>query len=432
MVVCKFGGSSVADASQIRKVAAILEADPRRLAAVVSAPGKRFSEDIKITDMLYQCQAKAASGQSITDDFDLIKKRYLDIAKELGVDHTQLSGSLDEISERIASGAGADYAASRGEYLSAKLISSFMGWEFIDTEELIKLNSDGTVHESTYGLLAGQLVEGERYIIPGFYGSLVDGGVKTFSRGGSDITGAIIARALQAQEYENWTDVSGIMMADPRIIKDPQVVEKLTYQEIRELASIGANVFHEEAIAPVRSVQIPIHVKNTNDPSAPGTLMVPSRDDSGQPIVGISGKRGYCRLFIKKLLLNKETDYKLKISTILKVHGVVPEFSSTGFDSLSYYFKQDTLCSHGEFITRIEKDLEPDEISISSKIAMIGIVGEGLYDSKGILGKVSTALSEADIPIRYLNYGGSMITCIIGVDDSAYEKALKVMYQAVV
>lgn len=432
MVVCKFGGSSVADSSQIRKVAGILRSDSERRVAIVSAPGKRESSDIKITDMLYTCQRDAAAGRSIAENFDEIRKRYLDIAAELGIDSSELSQEIDEIEKRIVDGSSADYAASRGEYLGAKIIAAYMDWEFLDTEEHIILNNDGTVNERSYAALAEAIDVNKQYILPGFYGTTTTGEIKTFSRGGSDITGAIAARSMNAELYENWTDVSGIRMADPRIVENPEVVHELTYQEIREMASIGAGVFHEEAIAPVRSVRIPICVKNTNDPDAPGTMIVPERKDDSRKVVGVSGKAGYCRLYVRKMLLNKESDYELKIRTILKVHGIIPEFSSIGFDSVAFYFNQDELRNHNGLIERIQKELAPDEICTSERVAMIGIVGEGLYGTEGILGHVSSALAEAGIPIRYLNYGGSLITCILGVDDSEYTHALKVMYDSVV
>ncbi len=431
MIVCKFGGSSVADSNQIKKVENILTSNEDRKIAIVSAPGKRNSDDIKITDMLYTCQQLTAEGRSMTTEFDQIRTRYLEIAKDLDLATDSLAAQIDEIEKNILDGAGPDYAASRGEFLSAQVIASSMGWEFLDTQEYIFLNDDGTVDAKSYKMLSDAIDNTKNYILPGFYGSGTDGKVKTFSRGGSDITGAIAARSVAAKLYENWTDVSGIRMADPRIVDEPLVIHKLTYQEIRELASVGANVFHEEAIAPVRSVGIPICVKNTNDPEASGTMMGPTRDTSILPIVGISGKTGYCRLHIKKHFLNKEADYKLKLETILKVYGIVPEFSSDGFDSLSCYFKQELLRDQKGFIERIKKELDPDEIDTEEQIAMIGLVGEGLYEARGILGDVSSALAEEGISIRYLSYGGSMITCIIGVYDHEYLHALNVMYKAV-
>ncbi|MCF7934105.1 MAG: aspartate kinase [Spirochaetia bacterium] len=431
MVVCKFGGSSVADSAQIRKVSRILTDDDSRTVAVVSAPGKRTDDDIKITDMLYTCQKEAAAGIDFSERYSRIRERYLTIAADLQLETEALALEIDEIEQRILHGSGPDYAASRGEYLSAKVIAQFMGWEFLDTEHLIILNSDGTVADRSYALLADALATKEQCILPGFYGTGPNGEVKTFSRGGSDITGAIAARSMGASLYENWTDVSGLRMADPRVIKDPEVVHELTYQEIRELASIGASVFHEEAIAPVRSAEIPICIKNTNDPDDIGTLIVPDRIDREQPVVGISGKTGYYRLYVKKHLLGKETDYILKLSTLLKVHGIIPEFSSIGFDSLSYYFKRDLLCCKQQLLERIKTEMNPEELEMEEQVAMIGVVGKGLYDAKGVLSTLSSSLSDAAIPIRYINYGGSLITCIIGVDDSSYVQALQVMYDAI-
>lgn len=433
MIVCKFGGSSVADAAQIRKVEEILASRPERTHVVVSAPGKRDSSDIKITDMLYTCQRAAAQGESIESSFGQIRTRYLDIAKELDIRIAPFAEELDRIEANITAGATSDYAASRGEYLCAKMIAEYLGWEFVETEGFIRIQDDGSIAPATYEHLAGRMPisEGIKYIIPGFYGSSMTGEVKTFSRGGSDITGAIIAQAVGAELYENWTDVSGILMADPRVIDGPLPIAEITYDEIRELASVGASVFHEEAIAPVRDAEIPINVKNTNRPEDPGTMILSHRDDTRQPIVGVSGKLGYCRLFVKKLFLNKRPEFSVMMNTILKVHGISPEFSSIGFDSISYFFKREMMVHREELLTRILTDLEPDEISCDARIAMIGVIGEGLYESKGIIARVTSAVSEAGVPVRYLNYGGSLITCILGVDEEDYKVSLNAMYTAI-
>jgi aspartate kinase len=431
MTVCKFGGSSLADTAQIKKVEAILVSDSGRKITVVSAPGKRHSEDIKITDMLYTCHTEASAGKSFSKSFNTIRKRYMEIGEELGVQISKLADELDQIETNISQGRSADYAASRGEYLCAKILAEYMGREFLDMEGLIIIADDGSVDPASYELLSEKISVNSNYIIPGFYGSSKDGLVKTFTRGGSDITGAIASRACNAELYENWTDVSGILMADPRIVDEPKAIAEITYEEARELASIGAAVFHEEAIAPVRDAAIPINIKNTNKPEDPGTRIVSHRDDQSQPIIGVSGKIGYTRLFVKKLFLQKSPNFIFKVNTILKVYGITPEFSSVGFDSISLFFNSKLAGNKEEILTRILTDLEPDEISSDARIAMIGVVGEGLYDSKGIIAKVSSAVSEAGIAARYLNYGGSLITCVIGVDEIDYKPALEAIYSAI-
>ncbi|MCK5200831.1 MAG: aspartate kinase, partial [Spirochaetales bacterium] len=302
MIVCKFGGSSVAEASQILKVKNIIESDPDRRLIIVSAPGKRNNSDEKITDLLYRCHDEVhSSGKA--ESFKIIRERYSEICKSLKIN--DINDILDEVESGIESGKGPDYAASRGEYLAARMLADFLGAEFIDTADVIGLTEDGRVDESSYRKLNARINDKGRYIIPGFYGSDSDGKIKTFSRGGSDITGAIAARSVNADVYENWTDVSGLLMADPRMVDGPALVKELTYKEIRELASIGANVFHEEAVTPVKDHDIPINIRNTNDPEAPGTMIVTRRDASEFPIVGISGKTDYRTIFVEKLMLNR-------------------------------------------------------------------------------------------------------------------------------
>lgn len=431
MKVSKFGGSSLASSEQMRKVEQIVKSDDERQFIVVSAPGKRSSDDIKITDMLYTCSSEAKAGKSIKEPFGIIRNRYLDIVKELGISSAHIERELDEIERNIVSGRTPDYAASRGEYLCAVILSDYLGLEFVDAEGLIIIRNDNSVDPKSYKLLADTLAGKGKCIIPGFYGSAVDGKVKTFTRGGSDITGAIVSKAVNAELYENWTDVSGILMADPRVVNNPNTIIEITYEETRELASIGAAVFHEEAIAPVRDALIPINIRNTNRPEDAGTRIVSVRDDSVQPIVGVSGKKGYTRLFLKKLFLNKDPEFLPKLNNLLESFGIVPEFSSYGFDSLSLFFKADSALKRETLMTKILTELEPDEISSDVKLAMIGLVGEGLYDMKGVIAKVSSAVADSDIAARYLNYGGSLITCIIGVDEVEYQKALQSIYTAI-
>jgi aspartate kinase len=431
MIVSKFGGSSLADSAQIRKVVEIVTSDERRKVVVVSAPGKRSREDIKITDMLYTCHAEAKAGRSFSGPFSVIRERFLTIVEELGLSPAHIRRELDHIEEQIASGRTPDYAASRGEYLCAVILADYLGWRFVDAEKRIIIQDDGTVDSSSFSLLRDAVTENACCVIPGFYGSAPNGHVRTFTRGGSDITGAIAANAMKAELYENWTDVSGILMADPRIVENPKTISELTYEEARELSSIGAAVFHEEAIAPVRETGIPINIRNTNRPQDPGTMILSHRDSSTQALIGVSGKVGYTRLYVKKLFLHKDPNFFIKMNTILRVYGINPEFSSIGFDSISLFFQNGSGMPQEEILTRLLTELEPDEMSSDARIAMIGLVGEGLYDKRGIFAKVSSAIADAGIPARYLNYGGSLITCIIGVDDSDYLNALQAIYSAI-
>ena len=425
MIVSKFGGSSVSEASQIRKVKKIIESNSERRLIVVSAPGKRNPDDEKITDLLYRCSSEVEGG-SKPKSFKIIRERYTDICNDLGLD--DISEILDEVESGIASGKGPDYAASRGEYLSARLLSVFFEAEFIDTAEVIKLTDDGRVEESSYKNLNDMIKDGEKYIIPGFYGSNSKGEIKTFSRGGSDITGAIAARATNAEIYENWTDVSGLLMSDPRLVDNPGVVKELTYKEIRELASIGANVFHEEAITPIKDYNIPINIRNTNDPEADGTMIVTERDASKSPIVGISGKTGYRNIFIEKFMLNRYKGFREKFLSILNKNSIFPEFESTGFDSISFLARSNQFEMVDNVIKEIMEKLNPEIIELRPSLALIGIVGSGLPQQIGVAADVFTALKSRKINIRFINYGGSDITLLVGIDSSYYLDALKTIH----
>ncbi|MFW6138923.1 MAG: aspartate kinase, partial [Spirochaetota bacterium] len=330
--VCKFGGSSVADADQIKKIEKIIKQDPRRRYIVLSAPGKRHPGDQKITDMLYQCQELAGRGQDITGTFAGIKQRYLDIAAELRV-KDEIEGVLDEIQQNIQSGASRDYAASRGEYLCARMMARYLGAAFIESAKYIRLTSRGGVDQYTYGLLAEKIKGEGMYVIPGFYGGGPDGEVRTFSRGGSDITGAIVARAAGADLYENWTDVSGLLMTDPGIVEAPRPIPEATYREIRELGACGAKVLHEEAIVPLYDQGIPIAIKNTNQPGHPGTTIVETRDTKEAPVAGIAGSTGFRLLTAEKMLMGKE-GYREKLLDLVNQSNIGPVQMSVGVDSV--------------------------------------------------------------------------------------------------
>ncbi len=425
MIVCKFGGSSVADASQIKKVGKIIESNSERRLIVVSAPGKRNNADKKITDLLYACNKEVINGEG-AKSFTIIRDRYSEICETLGI--AGISEFLDEVLSGIESGKGADYAASRGEYLSARMLSVFFEAEFIDSADILKLSDDGRIDESSYSALKSRIKATGRYIIPGFYGSDFNGNIKTFSRGGSDITGAIAARAVGAEVYENWTDVSGLLMSDPRLVDNPGVVKELTYKEIRELASIGANVFHEDAITPVKDYNIPINIRNTNKPEMPGTMIVTERDSSKTPIVGISGKNNYQNIFVEKLMLNRYPEFRKNFLDILNTHSIVPEFESIGFDSLSFLVHERQLEGMGTVIEEIKNKLNPELLELRPSLGLIGIVGEGLPDHVGVAASVFSELSLNNINIRFINYGGSDITLLVGVDSNVYLDALRIIH----
>ncbi|AEC01498.1 aspartate kinase [Parasphaerochaeta coccoides] len=433
MIICKFGGSSVADAAHVKKVKAILHEDNQRNIVIVSAPGRRFAEDEKVTDMLYKCAALVAEGKSCLPVFRKIEDRYRTIIRGLGMDETLLDEEFKTIREDISSSRGADYAASRGEYLSARLVAEYLGWKFIDTAPLIVVKSDGTPDDSSLLHLSQALSSDGRYVLPGFYGVNAEGQIKTFSRGGSDITGAIVARAAKAEAYENWTDVSGIFAADPRIVPDAHVISEMTYSEVRDLAAVGAGVFHEEAIAPVIPLNIPVIVKNTNAPKDAGTRIVPRRDTSGRPLAGVSSKKGYTRLMIHKLMLFKQPGIRHALLTLLHVFGVRPEYSTYGIDSIVWFYDntQTTDAVAGEMVERLRQEFELDRVELTSGHAVIGIVGEAIMDVPGKFAHGIQSLDEHDIPVCGVTYGVSEVSALIVVKETHATEAVKILYETV-
>jgi len=432
MVVCKFGGTSLADASQIKKVAAILASDTRRSAVVVSAPGKRTKTDMKITDLLYACEASAARSQPFDKQFAEIRERYLGIVRELGLDPAFIFGQLDEVESLIAAGSGPDYAASRGEYLSALIVAAFLGWTFIDAAEVVVLEEDGTIAEQTYANVAAATSPEGRYVFPGFYGKTRLGKEKTFSRGGSDITGSIVARGMHAELYENWTDVSGVFMADPRIIADAKVIDTMTYREVRELAAVGFNVFHEEAIAPVRDAGIPIRVKNTNHPEAPGTAIVSERDCTAMPLIGVTVKTGYCRLVIEKLMLLRHAGLRERLEATLRTLGVSAEFAAMGIDSVAWFFPSSQvanglLASIGPLL---QKEFGLDTALCETGFALAAVGGEGMNGTAALIAKAWPSLASASVDVLHVSFGVSRTTCLFAIPEGQAITAVKALYDA--
>ncbi len=430
--VVKFGGSSLADAEQFRKVAAIIKADPERRYVVASAPGKRFSSDVKVTDMLYHCYDMVRNREDITEYFTQISERYNGIIRDLGLTF-DISGELDYIRNAIMHHSGRDFAASRGEYLNSLILAKFLGFDFIDAESVVFFRENGLYDdEKTNDELKKELKNHEYAIIPGFYGVMPNGTIKTFSRGGSDITGSIVARAAEATIYENWTDVSGCLMADPRIVDEPLPIKTITYSELRELSYMGASVLHEEAIFPVRYAGIPINIRNTNVPSAPGTMIVSSTNeyDTERVITGVAGKKGFSVITIEKDMMNSEVGFGRKILDVLEDNDMPFEHLPSGVDTMSVVVSTSYLDARRErIIASINKRVRPDSVVIEDGLALLAVVGRGMVKSKGTAARVFDAISDADINIRMIDQGSSELNIIVGVEERDLEKALNAIYR---
>ena len=437
MKVVKFGGSSMADAGQYRKVRDILMADPERKVVVVSAAGKRFSGDHKLTDLLYLTHAHVQYGVDCTTIFEMIANRYLEIRDELGLT-LQLEPEFVELKKRIDSKTiSQEELVSRGEYFSAKLMAAYLGFQFVDAADWIFFNMDGTVNQKkSYEALKHQVVMGYGAVIPGFYGSMPDGTIHTFSRGGSDITGALAAAALDAEVYENWTDVSGILMADPRIVDDPQAIPEVTYDELRELSYSGAQVLHEDSIFPVREKNIPVNIRNTNDPSAPGTMIQESFEEDHDPdrfITGITGKKDFSIISMSKKGMTNQVGVLYKVLKVLVRHNISVDYVPNGIDNVSVVMP--TAAIEKELYTimaEIQQEAEPDSLEVHHNIAVVAAVGRKMAKRPGISGKLFAALGESNINIRMINQGPDELNIIFGVDNKDFKEAIKVLYNSFV
>ena len=435
IVTAKFGGTSLADASQIKKACAIVNADPSRKYVVASAPGKRYAEDIKITDLLYKAHAQAKSGEDFSDTLHAISSRYAKIIEGLGVSF-DIDAEINEIADNLKAGTTPDYPASRGEYINSKIIAAYLGWPFFDAAEGIFFTEAGFLdEEKTFSTLGEKLKAFDRAVIPGFYGSLPDGSIKTFSRGGSDVTGSIVARATGSDIYENWTDVSGLLSADPRIVKNPKVIEHITYTELRELSYMGASVLHEDAVFPVRQAGIPINIRNTNKPEDPGTMIeaaIPEGVERRQ-VTGIAGRKGFCSVRVEKSMMNGLTGFGAKLLAIFAQKGIPFEHCPTGIDTISVIVNGTAFDSRREEIIReIKNVLAPDFITIEKGLSAIAVVGAGMVHVKGIAAKVFAALAEAGINIRMIDQGSDELNIIVGVDDSDYVNAVNALYNVMI
>lgn len=432
VIVAKFGGSSVCDSKQFQKVKDIVLSDVRRRYVVPSAPGKRNKGDYKITDLLYLCHEHVKKSLPFDELFKLIEERYTVLCSELKLS-IDMSKYLRELKEKIINGASEEFVASRGEYFNALILAEYLGYEFIDAAEIIFFKKSGRLDEkATYDAVKTRLSKVEKAVIPGFYGASKDGKIRTFSRGGSDITGAIIARGVGAKLYENWTDVSGLLMADPSIVNNPKLIEEVTYKELRELSYMGANVFHEEAVFPVKNHGIAINIKNTNKPTDNGTFILNNKSEiKVGNITGIAGKKDFTVIAMEKTLMNKDIGYRRRILSILESNNVSFEHIPSGIDSISLVIDDSELENKiDEILEEIENQCSPDSLIIYPNMALMAVVGEGIIRTKGISAKVLSALSKYDINIRMINQGSSELSIIIGVENEDLENAIRAVYKA--
>lgn len=427
--VVKFGGSSLADANQFRKAADIIRADKHRRFVVPSAPGKRFGADVKVTDMLYGCYDAILEGKSPLKEFKPIAERFDEIISSLGLSFS-LDSEYDEIINNFRKKAGSDYAASRGEYLNGIILANYLGFEFIDAAKTVHFRANGEFDADLTDASLALILEKHRHaVIPGFYGSKPDGEIKTFSRGGSDFTGSVVARAVKATLYENWTDVSGVLVADPRIVNNPAVIHTITYRELRELSYMGFTVLHEDAIFPVRSARIPINIKNTNDPSAPGTMIVPNdENDPEYVITGIAGKKHFSVINIEKDEMNNEIGFLRRILTLFEAEGMNFEHIPTGIDTMSIVLNTSALEASPRFLQRLEQVTGASHIEVEHKLALLAVVGRGMREKRGTATRIFAALSHANINIRIIDQGSSELNIIIGVKEEDFEQAIRVIY----
>ncbi len=432
--VTKFGGSSLASSEQFRKVADIVNADPARRYVVPSAPGKRFSEDVKVTDMLYACYKAAVHGEDFKKRFDEIKDRYNGIISELGLT-LDLSKEYEMIESGFKGRAGRDYAASRGEYLNGLILAEYLGYQFVDAAEVVFFNEDGSFNaDMTNQAVRDRLSGVEKAVIPGFYGSTPNDTIKTFSRGGSDITGSIVAAAVKADLYENWTDVSGFLVADPHVVDSPAVIETITYKELRELSYMGATVLHEDAIFPVRKEGIPINIKNTNKPDDPGTMIVESTSKKPEyTITGIAGKKGFTAVNIEKDMMNSEVGFGRKVLEQFEKNGLSFEHMPSGIDTMTVIVHQKEFVEkEQDVLAGIHRNTSPDSIDIEPGLALIAVVGRAMKAAKGTAFKIFEALAKAGVNVKMIDQGSSELNIIIGVREEEFEVAFRAIYNAFV
>ena len=428
--VVKFGGSSLASAEQFKKVGNIIRAEESRRFVVPSAPGKRFSDDTKVTDMLYKCYAEAESGKNFDKQLKAIEERYNEIIKGLGL-KLSLKEQFETIRKNFEAKAGTDYAASRGEYLNGIIMANYLGYEFIDAASVICFDANGEFDgEKTNKVMGDRLANVESAVIPGFYGAMPNGDVKTFSRGGSDVTGSIVARATKADVYENWTDVSGFLAADPRIVDNPRPIDVITYKELRELSYMGATVLHESAIFPVRKEGIPINIRNTNAPQDKGTMIVETTCNRPDCIItGIAGKKGFVSITIDKDMMNSEIGFGRKVLQVFEDNGISFEHMPSGIDTMTVFVHQDEFVEKEQkVLAELHRAVNPDSIELESDLALIAVVGRSMRNNSGLAGNIFSALAKSKINIKMIDQGSSELNIIIGVRNRYFEDAIRTIY----
>lgn len=429
--VVKFGGSSLASAEQFKKVGAIIKADESRVYVIPSAPGKRNSKDTKVTDMLLHVYKTATEGKDITAEVEAIKARYDEIITGLGLKNFSLDKEFAEIADRLKTEPERDYTASRGEYLNGKIMAAYLGVAFIDPAEAIFFNDEGKLNSyKTEKALAARLAKCERAVIPGFYGLGKNGKVKTFSRGGSDVTGSIVAQAARVDVYENWTDVSGVLVTDPRIVADPEPIKFITYRELRELSYMGASVLHEDAIFPVRQCGIPINLRNTNSPADEGTWIVESTAQKQEHVItGIAGKKDFCTVFVYKAMMNSEIGFCRKVLQAFEENDISVEHVPSGIDTMTVVVHADEfMAKEQQVISAIHRLSSPDSVEIESGLALIAVVGRGMKAAPGTAGKLFSSLAKADINIKMIDQGSSELNIIVGIKNEDFEPAIRAIY----
>lgn len=429
--VVKFGGSSLASAEQFKKVENIIHQDESRRYVVPSAPGKRFAADTKVTDMLYGCYAAAEEGEDFSEKLAEIRERYQEIIDGLNLDFS-LDKDFEVIRSEFERKAGRDYAASRGEFLNGKIMAAYLGYQFVDAAEIVRFNDDGSFNdEVTNELMSERLSQLEHAVVPGFYGAKADGTVVTFSRGGSDVSGSLVALAVGADLYENWTDVSGFLIADPRIVKNPKAIETITYKELRELSYMGASVLHEDAIFPVRKAGIPINIRNTNAPQDKGTLIV--EGTCRQPrytITGIAGTDGFASITIEKAMMNSEVGFCRKVLQVFEENNVSIEHMPSGIDTMTIFVNKDAFEEREQkILADIHKAVNPDHIELESNLALIAVVGRGMRSTRGTAGRIFSALAHAHINVKMIDQGSSELNIIIGVRHEDFKNAIRALYE---
>ncbi|MCP1109250.1 aspartate kinase [Lachnospiraceae bacterium PF1-21] len=428
--VVKFGGSSLASAEQFKKVGKIIKKDEDRRFVIPSAPGKRFPDDTKVTDMLYSCYGQAMVENDFDKQLEQIKERYNEIIAGLGLS-LKLDQEFKVIKENFSKKAGRGYAASRGEYLNGIIMANYLGYDFVDAAEVIRFKEDKSFDAKTTNTLLAECLKGKKNaVIPGFYGAREDGKVVTFSRGGSDVTGSLVARAVFADMYENWTDVSGFLVSDPRVVNNPKAIEVITYRELRELSYMGASVLHEEAIFPVRKEGIPINIRNTNCPEDKGTLIVEGTTRKPRfTITGIAGKKDFASITVEKAMMNNEIGFCRKILEVFENNGISIEHMPSGIDTMTIFVHQDEFAEKEQkVIAGIHRAVEPDLIELESDLALIAIVGRGMKATRGTSGRIFSALAHANVNVRMIDQGSSELNIIVGVRNHDFENAIRAIY----